>query len=336
VLSVRFEKNETVIYVKGQRFKQCKMLLLSIPIEKIENFDELSSIDEAARFLDHFPKVDQFENIVPPKVEFWGHSSNLQAWYEHYYDTCLLHSNIAFPLLKRLTEAGDPKAIRVFKDEIVKRLESGHFQVIEFLFEEGYLTFLNFDEKEYIFEIICKILLNEKIIKGIVNYENHLKAIPLLNRLAEAGVPNATRMFKDEVVKGLESGNIQVIKFLREDGYLTFFNFDEKSYIFEIICKILQSEKITNDIVIYENHLKANSFILYITKLFKDIGEVKFIKLFQKQPSYIKEIFKSFTREYFNHQESLVRDKYTARIHHMMKSVIIPLKRAGVLKNITS
>ena len=41
----------------------------------------------------------------------------------------------AFPLLKQLTDVGDPLAKRVFKEEIVKRIESNYEPVINFLFE---------------------------------------------------------------------------------------------------------------------------------------------------------------------------------------------------------
>lgn len=68
---------------------------------------------------------------ITPEEEFWGHCSNLQAWVENNYDTRLLHSNIAFPLLKKLTEAGDPNTNKVFKEEIARRFESGFMPVIE-------------------------------------------------------------------------------------------------------------------------------------------------------------------------------------------------------------
>ena len=57
-----------------------------------------------------------------------------------------MHRNLAFPLLKRLTEVGDPIATRVFKDEVINRLLSGHDTIIEFLIQEGYLTYFNDEE----------------------------------------------------------------------------------------------------------------------------------------------------------------------------------------------
>ncbi len=95
---------ETVIYVNKKRFDQCKFLLLDIPIEKIKTFDEIESIDEAAEKLDRsLENTDKHSGGIPPDVEFWGHCSNLQVWFENDYDSRLLHRNLAFPLLKKLT-----------------------------------------------------------------------------------------------------------------------------------------------------------------------------------------------------------------------------------------
>lgn len=72
--------------------------------------------------------------------------SNLQVWVECEYDTRLLHRNIAFPLLEKLTEAGDPLAKKRFKEEIAKRYSSKNPTVIKFLELEGYLKYLSNEE----------------------------------------------------------------------------------------------------------------------------------------------------------------------------------------------
>lgn len=139
---------ETVIYVNERRFDQCKFLLLDIPIEKIKTFDEIESIDEAAEKLDRsLENINKHSEGIPPDVEFWGHCSNLQVWFENDYDSRLLHRNLAFPLLKKLTELEDPLAKRMFKEEIAKRMESGHYSVIEYLKEGKYLNYLNYEER---------------------------------------------------------------------------------------------------------------------------------------------------------------------------------------------
>ena len=141
-LSVRLERDETMIYVAGERFIQCKFLLLNIPISQINSFEEIDSIDEATEKIDEYMEDDFREAEIPPEIEFWGHCSNLQVWHEHGYDTRLIHSNLAFPLLKKLTEAGDPLARKVFKAEILKRYKNGTENTINYLTEEGFLEYL--------------------------------------------------------------------------------------------------------------------------------------------------------------------------------------------------
>lgn len=136
-ITLKLENMQTNIYVKDKRFIQCKYLLLDIPTENIEDFDEIDSIDEAAKLLNHSLEGSSKHKFdIAPEVEFWGHCSNLQAWAENRYDTRLLHSNIAFPLLKKLTETGDPLAKRVFKEEIAERFSSGYQSVITYLINQ--------------------------------------------------------------------------------------------------------------------------------------------------------------------------------------------------------
>lgn len=130
-ITLKLERGKTNIYVKDQLFNQCKFLMLNIPVSKISSFDEIESIDEAAEKLD--ASLEATSQNIDPETEFWGHCSNLQAWEENNYNTRLLHRNLAFPLLKRLFEVGDPNAIRVFKEEICKRLESGNPVVLQYL-----------------------------------------------------------------------------------------------------------------------------------------------------------------------------------------------------------
>ncbi|MFX1275864.1 MAG: leucine-rich repeat domain-containing protein [Promethearchaeota archaeon] len=144
-ITLRFEYNKTYIYLRNIRFLQCMYLLFNIPVEdKILN-DSIDSIDEAEIKLDKSLGV-QNRRILTPEMEFWGHCSNLQAWAENDYDTRLLHRNLAFPLLRRLTILGDPLAKKVFKEEIALRLTSGVPNVVEYLIARGYLQYLNDEE----------------------------------------------------------------------------------------------------------------------------------------------------------------------------------------------
>ena len=152
-LQLKLIDRTTYIYVNDEIFNHCKYILLDIPVEEAEYLEEIDSIDEAAEKLDHSLERSFKDNIkIPPETEFWGHCSNLQAWAENLYDTRLLHSNLAFPLLKKLTESGDPLAKRVFKEEIAKRLMKGHLPVSTYLIKEGYLFYLSKEEFETVLD----------------------------------------------------------------------------------------------------------------------------------------------------------------------------------------
>ncbi|MBY8982979.1 MAG: hypothetical protein KGD57_08525, partial [Candidatus Lokiarchaeota archaeon] len=103
--------------------------------------------------LDHtLERNDDFKIDIPPETEFWAHSSNLQAWYENNYNTKVLHSNLAFPLLRKLTKAGDKKAKEAFKGEIVNRFRNGNLNVMAFLIKEGYLDELDIDDSVALYQ----------------------------------------------------------------------------------------------------------------------------------------------------------------------------------------
>ncbi|GAH32500.1 unnamed protein product, partial [marine sediment metagenome] len=124
-----------------------KYLLLQIPIKTIGTFDEIESIDEAAERLDKsMEEGNENELEISPETEFWGHCSNLQVWYEHNYNTRLLHSNLAFPLLKKLTDVGDSLAKTVFKEEIVRRMKKGYGSTFLYLYDERYHNYLEREE----------------------------------------------------------------------------------------------------------------------------------------------------------------------------------------------
>ena len=164
-LTLKLEENTTNIYVNGELFMMCKYLMLNIPIKDNTKFDEIESLDEAADILGwsvdgqegiyydfDFEKHEGVEYDIDPETEFWGHCSNLQVWYENDYDTRLLHSNLSFPLLKVLNEAGDPVARRVFKKELAKRIESGYPTVIECIVKPNLSDYLNGEELKQLIE----------------------------------------------------------------------------------------------------------------------------------------------------------------------------------------
>ncbi len=147
-LKLKLESGHTNIYVGGKLFKQCKFLLLDIPITSTTDYNEIESIDEAAEKLDHSMERGQPRKYyISPDIEFWGHCSNLQVWYENNYDSRILHSNLAFPLLKALENAGDRLAKKVFKEEIAQRLSSGYPSVVKHIINQGYLNDFTKEER---------------------------------------------------------------------------------------------------------------------------------------------------------------------------------------------
>jgi hypothetical protein len=157
LISLRLEDKKTVLYVNNREFKQCKYLLFNIPEEEIKDVQETSSIDEVAEIFDNSMEYDKMG--ILPEEEFIAHCSNLQAWVENLYNTDLLHRNLAFPLLKALSEEGDIFARQRFREEIARRYRYGNLTVQTFLFEESYLSYLSdehivsgiLDPKEAIF-----------------------------------------------------------------------------------------------------------------------------------------------------------------------------------------
>ncbi len=163
-IKLKLERGLSNIYIKGELFTQCKYLLLDVPLYYKQNVEMIDSIDEASQVLDRSLESRNGKNLIQPEVEFWGHCSNLQAWAENNYDTRLLHRNLAFPLLKKLTDVGDPMARRVFKEEIARRLEQKYLPVIHYLVREDYLSYLSDEEFESLDESTTMIV--KEVLKG--------------------------------------------------------------------------------------------------------------------------------------------------------------------------
>ncbi|MBD3339737.1 MAG: hypothetical protein GF353_11550, partial [Candidatus Lokiarchaeota archaeon] len=159
-ITLRLISNKTVIFIKGKPFRNCKYLLLNISMDKVERFDDINSIDEAAEKLSNTMEHNNNRKYkkkigLDPLTEFWGHCSNLQAWAENGYNTRILHRNLAFPLLKKLTEAGDPRAQKIFKEEIVERLFTGNKTVRTYLLNQSFISYLNRDDLRFLIDEIA-------------------------------------------------------------------------------------------------------------------------------------------------------------------------------------
>jgi hypothetical protein len=176
ILKLKLENGRTNIYVKNRVFRQCMYLLLNIPVDKVHKYDHIESIDEAAETLDRSMERDiRIRGQITPEEEFVGHCSNIQAWVDNDYDTRILHRNLAFPLLKRLADIGDPLAMKKFKEEIAMRYASGHPTVMQYLTQRGYLNYLSSEEFESIIDDIESPLITDiskKLNSFLIQSEN--------------------------------------------------------------------------------------------------------------------------------------------------------------------
>ncbi len=174
-----FREIKTNIYINGKKFRQCSFLLINIPVNEQIPLDEIESIDEAEERLGTSLEDNDelFRYGIPPETAFWGHCSNIQAWAENHYNTRLLHRNLAFPMLKELTELGDTMAKKVFKEEIAERFASCFIPVIHFLLFGDYLDYLLEEELETLFneikkrnQLLVSYLEPTLLFKGYINY----------------------------------------------------------------------------------------------------------------------------------------------------------------------
>jgi len=224
-ITLKLKANGTFIYIKNQEFRQCVRLVLQIPKKEIEKYDEIDSIDEAAKIFKtlHKNRIIEGGDIhdITPEQEFRGHCSNIQAWAENNYDTRIIHSNLAFPLLRKLFYAGDPLAKKYLKEEVAKRFECRDPNVIRFIINERYFNIFNKEE-------LHGLVFNEKgeIKEFLQNLpEENSKSIlfPLLGRLTEMEDAQALVIYKDLITQDMQSGNPITIQHLLNRNYLDFF-----------------------------------------------------------------------------------------------------------------
>jgi len=245
------EIKRTVIYVNGERFDQCKSLFLNIPVEGVNSTDEIKSIDEAAERFGESAEGRGYLYNISGETEFWAHCSNLQAWAENNYDTRLLHSNLAFPLLRELADLGDPTAKRIFKEEVAKRFINGTENTRSYLFEMEYLNLLNYEERmNMVYEIQDKnkkidyVTYKDEICEFIVDGSLHLNNLGIRSIQEIKGLKKIKRLKRLELsenqiteIKGFEhlknvevlwlsGNNISEIENLEYHRNLKFLNLD--------------------------------------------------------------------------------------------------------------
>ncbi|MGV9172476.1 MAG: hypothetical protein ACOC35_07905 [Promethearchaeia archaeon] len=217
-ITLKLENGQTNIYVAGRVFNQCKFLFINLSMDKVREYDSIKSIDEAEDTLDNsLEGGGQYQYEISAETEFWGHCSNLEVWAEHNYDTRLLHRNLAFPLLKRLTEVGDPQAQQIFKEEILNRVLTGYPNVIRYLSQMGYFRYLRDINYE-------KVIQNSNM--DII--ENFLRVLGTRTRGVSSHIKRilarfqdlSNESFKEKISELLTDLDPQLYKGFRRSGFL--------------------------------------------------------------------------------------------------------------------
>lgn len=195
-ISLKLEENNTVIYVKDEPLEIHTFLMFNIDYKYLRELEsvkvlETVSLDGVIEKLgwipaglgSHFNPEPAHQHCVgegydvtydiSPETEFWGFCSNLQVWAEHDYDTNLLHTQIAFPILKKLVEYSDPIAIRAFNREILKQFQTGTLEALEFLcggYENYFHKFLDADDTVRLLLALKTQLHNINHITGVYHF----------------------------------------------------------------------------------------------------------------------------------------------------------------------
>jgi len=262
-IKLRLEGEKTSIFINEKVFMQCKYLLLIIP--------QNTEIQENSKSIDDFQVKynSKLEEIgITPEEEFWGHCSNIQAWVENEYDTRLLHSKLAFPLLKKLADSGDNKARLRFKEELVKRLKSDSSNVLEMFLEENYL----------------KLLTSEELYYGILKPEE-AKALEEIEVLT---------LNNFGLVKHLED-----LRKMNNDGYLGHYSVKNGKIIeLELLFDKYKSERLPFPIYNLKNLKKLYMHISEDNKLFpeakKELKTIKELRIFSYGPTKISDSFDKY------------------------------------------
>ncbi len=270
-ITLRLENGRTNIYVKRKLFRFCTILLLDIPAKNISEFNDIQSIDELSDNKDFDVRnPSNNSNSIPLDVIFWGHCSNLQVWAENDYDSRLLHRSLAFPLLKKLYESGDPLAKRAFKEEVARRFLSNHAQTTEYLLNEGFLDYLNYNELEILieesdFKVRPLRDLMESINSGHFNDLNRLELL-FYAKIKEFALVNISIEFLNFFFKFIDEGIH--LGFIYNNRSIL------RNLIFPIIDRISKDKDNIKDFFLEELNKRLKHSNMYNFEILKELKEV--------------------------------------------------------------
>ena len=181
-----------------------------------------------------------------------------------------MHSNLAFPLLKKLSEVGDPVARQRFKEEIIRRFTSGNENVQIFLYAEKYLSYLDED----------------MFLENVLNAEeaNSMIELKLKSRLRYKFVINFN---DDEVRKRIF---LEPLYYSIKNGHIDELEIDLYQFNFSLPDLLLRFSKLRSLTIFSKSHLeKILEFNIELktinTLTIKVEGNIKIPNLFQNFPN---------------------------------------------------
>ncbi|MHA1997719.1 MAG: hypothetical protein ACTSU9_06335 [Promethearchaeota archaeon] len=122
------------IAVAGEIVAACKHIVMDLDPSSVEAVADAGSMDEIMMILRKREKrwydFKRKSKLITAEEAFHVHCSNIQAWVEHGYDTRLMDSALAFPILEALSKAGDAQAFEVLKRDVKDRLSSGYLNAL--------------------------------------------------------------------------------------------------------------------------------------------------------------------------------------------------------------
>ncbi len=167
-LTVKQSKTGYDVYVGGEKVPSCACNLLDIDTEIALLFE--GGADEYRSEVGEEPAAFEEACFI------------LDQWSSLNYNTRAMTKEASFPLLKRLYDAGDPLARRVFAKEIEKRLLGGNQSVVTYLFEENFYKYLG---EENLLEIKKENEFARKARLAKTFYEKLDEELPYLTLLEE-------------------------------------------------------------------------------------------------------------------------------------------------------
>ncbi len=242
-ITLKLEEQDTYIYINGRKSKHYVGLFLNVYDSYRPEHEQIEFIDQAVESLKYLTyhsiterndpltsKRGRDKYNITPEQEFWGHCSNIQVWVENNYDMSLLHSTLAFKLLKSLSNAGEPYARKQYKKEIVKRFQAGHIESCYYLLSENYQRRFNKEERKQFF-----LKNNPLLYENIKNFLDQIKLkkpeIPMIKRPA-IELLRELSFLRDNYAKQMFDNYLQEVKD-REPTPLTverFWDIIQRSY----------------------------------------------------------------------------------------------------------